>query len=130
MNDYLGKLFTSDFFFSEELIKQFGKLINDLHPLHMDSKYAANSGYDRNIAHGLLISSVCSSFLATDIFDINILVLSQNFQYHKPIYANETVSINAKVNSYDGRFKIASTLFTIKAQEKIKCTGNISVKIT
>jgi 3-hydroxybutyryl-CoA dehydratase len=130
MNDYLGKLFTSDFLFSEELIKQYGKLINDLHPLHMDSEHAANLGYDRNIAHGLLISSICSSFLATDIFDLNILVLSQNFQYRKPIYANETVSIYAKVNSYDSRFKIASTIFTIKAQGKVKCTGNISVRIT
>jgi 3-hydroxybutyryl-CoA dehydratase len=90
---------------TKSLISRFSLITGDWHPLHNDEEFAKKNGYKDIIAHGLLVSSLASKEVATKFLGKNMLILSQSFKYHKPVYKNEEIFMYFKIIKKDKRFK-------------------------
>ena len=109
-------------------ISRFSNLVGDKHKLHRDIKYSKKKKFKNIICQGLFIASLCSSFVKK-IFNNKAIIIKQNFNYRYPIYVNEKFRISAKSNNYDYRFNLYKINFKITYKKKIKCDGEIVVKL-
>ena len=101
----IGSNFESRFKISGELISNFANLTGDNHPIHVDENFIIKNNYPDLVAHGLLISSLASSIIATKLIGANMLLINQSFNYIKPIYKNQMVTIRVDLKKKDIRFK-------------------------
>ena len=111
----------------DEVLK-FSNLVGDKHKLHRDIKYTKTKKFKNIICQGLFIASICSSFVKL-IFNHKAIIVKQNFNYRNPIYIEEKFRISAKSEIYDSRFKLYKIYFKVSLNKKIKCDGEIMVKL-
>lgn len=86
-------------------IQTFVKLTGDSHPLHTSIDYAVEHGFDSVIAHGLLLSSLCSKVVGLHIPGENAIIVSQEFKYRRPAYIGQKLVISGEISAMDERFK-------------------------
>jgi acyl dehydratase len=87
-----------------EDIEVFSTITRDFHPLHSDSDYAIEQGFDNVIAHGALLSAYTSVIVGMHLPGKHAIVLSQTFDYMKPAYPGDVLTILGRVSEIDKRF--------------------------
>ena len=87
-------------------IKLFAKLSGDTNPIHLDQKYAANSKYKKNIAHGLMSSSFFSGIFGTQLPGEGSIYTYQSLKFKRPIYIGDEVEAKVVVIDIDTNKKI------------------------
>lgn len=77
---------------TEELIDQFANLTGDRFAIHMDNTAARALGFERRVAHGLLILSLIDGLKnQTDIKMQAVASLGWEWRFSKPILARDTI---------------------------------------
>lgn len=80
---------------TRDRIRTFATLTGDENPLHTDDEYAAETMFDGPIAHGMLSAGVVSSALADLPGDI--VYVSQDLEFRRPVYPGQAVTARAEV---------------------------------
>lgn len=80
---------------TEETIDDYGDLVGDENPIHLDEDYAADSIFGGRVAHGMLTGGVVSAALADLPGDI--VYVAQEFDFENPVRPGETVTVTATV---------------------------------
>jgi len=115
---------------SSDMIRAFAEMTGDHHPLHTDANYAKDNGFDNIIAHGLLISSLCSTIVGMHLPGEESLMLESNFKYLRPVYAENEIHIEAEVTNKDSRFStIELKLIVVDSNKKKLVKGKFLVKV-
>ena len=127
MTKYIKRIELEKKLILNEVLK-FSNLVGDKHKLHRDIKYIKTKKFKNIICQGLFIASICSSFVKL-IFNHKGIIVKQNFNYRNPIYIDEKFRISAKSDIYDSRFKLYKIYFKVSLNKKIKCDGEIMVKL-
>ena len=100
-------------FLSKDDIQQFANLTSDFNPLHTNLKYSKANGFENIIAHGLLLSSFSSKIIGMKLPGENAIIISQKFNYKKPVYPGTHLLIKAVLSKIDIRFSIIEILIKI-----------------
>lgn len=82
-----------------DAIEKFTALTGDDHPLHSNAEYARQRGFEKELCHGLLISSYVSRFIAYHFLGSKGLLVSFNARYLRPIYVGVELTLAGKVES-------------------------------
>lgn len=85
--------------FSAEDVANFAELSTDKNPIHLDKEYAEQTFFKRNIVHGILISSLISSALGTQLPGEGSIYMSQELKFLKPVYIGEECTAEVEVLS-------------------------------
>lgn len=64
----------------------FTSLTGDEAPVHRDPAFAQKMGYERAIAHGLLVSSMYSKLLGCDLPGPNTVIMKLSLDMLRPVY--------------------------------------------
>lgn len=105
MNDIqLNKTFSTSLNFSQDDINKFAEISGDKNPIHIDLEYATKSRFGKTIAHGMLVYSVISEYLAKEFSQSK--QLSQELAFLSPVYADEELFLMQQIT-------------TIKTEEQI-----------
>jgi len=80
---------------TKEDIIAFAKISGDTNPLHLDQTYAQSTRFKKPIAHGMLTASFISALIGTKF--PNLIYLSQNLKFTKPVFIADTITATAKV---------------------------------
>ena len=91
----VGETATHEVAITEETIEAFAALSGDENPIHLNDEYAAETMFDGRVAHGILSAAVVSAALARLSGDI--VYLSQEMSFEKPVYPGETVEASVSV---------------------------------
>lgn len=95
----------------EHTIKRIADVSGDTNPIHIDKEYAERSVFGRRIAHGLFCINAISMILGNYLPGKGTILLSQNFQYRKPVYIDDQIEVTvAIVNSLPGNKYTVRTL--------------------
>lgn len=103
---YFEDLTEGDVFVSDEKevssddILRFAALSGDFNPIHTDTERARASGYEHVVAHGLLGMALLSGLVHDlRVFnDTTIALLGvDNWRFHHPIFAGDTVRVRLTV---------------------------------
>lgn len=82
-------------------IKAFAGLSGDHNPVHVNSEYAAESRYGKRIAHGLMSAGFFSAIFGTRIPGPGCVYVSQNLNFLRPVYIDDTVTAEVEVTKVD-----------------------------
>jgi len=78
-------------------LDDFAKLSGDYNPLHMDTNYAANTRFEKQICHGMLLASFFSKLVGMHMPGKNALYFSQTLNFQAPCYIGDEVIIQGEV---------------------------------
>lgn len=110
-------------------IKTFAGLSGDHNPVHVDQHYAENSRFKKRIAHGLISASFFSQIFGTKLPGYGCVYVSQNLQFLRPVYINDTVIAVVEVSSINlnKRRVLFKTYCTVNGKKVID--GNAEIYI-
>ncbi|WP_201507885.1 MaoC family dehydratase [Psychrobacter proteolyticus] len=86
---------------TDEKIRAFATISEDWNPIHLDEKYAKNSKFGRRIAHGAMVASFFSALFAMELPGAGSIYVSQNTQFKKPVFLDDTVLVEIEVMDID-----------------------------
>ena len=92
-----GDEVVTDFWVTEEKILQFAELVGDFAPVHFDSEFARNKGFDDTIAHGLFTASFISGVLGNSLPGPESVINELTLKYHRPLYKGQTIQVRVSV---------------------------------
>jgi 3-hydroxybutyryl-CoA dehydratase len=100
---------------TDDLIRIFAEITNDLNPIHLDDESARKSGYDKRIAHGIIGASLISSVIGNKMPGVGSVYVSQTLIFRAPVFPGDY---------------IYATVTPLKFLGKQKCIFNNVVKTT
>jgi 3-hydroxybutyryl-CoA dehydratase len=111
---------------TEEEIKAFAALSGDRNPLHMDSNYARSSGFENQIAHGLLIGAKISGVIGMQLPGKRCLLLEQKLSYPNPLYPGDSATVKVEVQTIHTELAVIELKVTV---EKLSVAGAQGSKV-
>mgnify|MGYP006302806467 FL=1 len=122
----VGETAVNEVSITEEMIPAFAELSGDENPIHLDDEYAAETMFGGRVAHGILSAAVISGALARLSGDI--VYLSQELSFEKPVYPGETVEATVRVTEDLGDDRLAvETVAVVPERDERVLSGEATV---
>jgi 3-hydroxybutyryl-CoA dehydratase len=111
-----GDSFTSARRFTKEDTITFGDLTRDYNPVHYDTRWTDEKGYNGLICHGLLIGGMICEFGG----QVGWLATGMNFKFLGPVYFNDTIQCRVTITKIQEKGRAeAEAVFTNQEGKKI-----------
>ncbi len=114
---------------TDEDVKLFATLSGDVNPVHLDPIYAEQSRYKRRIAHGLLSASFFSAIFGTKLPGKGCIYVSQNLNFKRPVYIDDTVVAIVTVSAIDKQRKRVCFNTKCLVRNKVVIDGSAEIYI-
>ena len=92
-----GDKFVEHFIVSTEIYQGFMAIFKDRHPLHTDGRYAQMRGFRSEVMHGNILNGFLSYFIGECLPDRELMILSQEIRYQRPVYLGDLLILQAEV---------------------------------
>ena len=112
---------------TDEKIKAFATISEDFNPIHLDEDYAKNSKFGKRIAHGAMVTSFFSALFAMELPGSGSIYVSQNNQFKKPVFLDDTVLAEIEVIDIDIQRKRVYFKTTCFVKETEVLSGNAEI---
>lgn len=83
----------------------FMEISQDINPLHMNSKYAKQKGFEDKVVHGLLTASFYSTLVGVYLPGRYCILHGIDVKFLLPVYQNDTLIIYGKVSYINEAYK-------------------------
>lgn len=128
---YIGKKASKTKKITKEIINDFGEIIEDLNPLHMDEQMSKEGPFGKRIAHGVYGIGMFSSILAMQMPGEGTIYLEQSAKFLKPIYLEDTITAVVEIvdiiNKEKGILKLRT--YVVNQNSDIVVDGYAVVKV-
>lgn len=94
----------------------FAGISGDFNPIHVNDEFAKTTRFGKRIAHGMLTSAFISTVLGMELPGARALYLSQTLKFVRPVYAGDTITVEAIVKEIKTEKKIFVADTIIKNQ--------------
>lgn len=78
-------------------IVNFAGVSSDFSPIHVNEEYARTTQFKHRIAHGLLIASLISAVLGTQLPGPGTIYLNQTLRFLAPVFVGDTITATVTV---------------------------------
>ncbi len=83
--------------FVEADVAGFAEVSGDRNPAHMDEAYAQTTIFKTRIVHGMLVGSLFSAILGTELPGLGSIYTNQSLKFTKPVYLNDEITATVTV---------------------------------
>ena len=80
-------------------VAAFARLSGDDNPIHLDPDAARRAGFDREVVHGVLVTSLISRLLGTRLPGPGTILLGQQLRYLRPVHPGDLLHASVEVTS-------------------------------
>ena len=123
-----GAKFSRQFVVSQSVYDGFIQTFNDRNPYHVSDDAARAKGFAGKIMHGNILNGFLSYFIGECLPVKAVVIQSQEIKFHKPVYLNDTVTLNAEVADFHESVRTAEMSFHFLNQNNAKVArGKISI---
>ena len=114
---------------SEKDVNDFAKLSGDYNPLHTDEEYAKTTKFGKRVVHGMFLGALISQLLGMELIGKRCLYLSQDLQFKKPVFIDDTILISGEIKNKSESTQILDILIEVKKEKEILLIGEAKVQI-
>ena len=82
-------------------IKIFAGITGDFNPVHINREFAKDTIFKDRIAHGMLVASLFSTVLGTQLPGEGAIYAGQEMKFIKPVYLDDTITATVTVTEID-----------------------------
>lgn len=86
---------------SEHDVYAYAGITGDFNPVHVNAVYAAETMFNKRIAHGMLYAGFISAVLGTQLPGAGAIYVSQQLRFLKPVYIGDTITAEVEVAHRD-----------------------------
>ncbi|WP_214072348.1 MaoC/PaaZ C-terminal domain-containing protein [Mucilaginibacter sp. dw_454] len=123
-----GDSFDRKFLVTETVYNGFIATFKDTNPLHTDEAFAIAHGFEGRVMHGNILNGFLSYFIGECLPDKNVIILSQEIQFKKPVYLHDELLFNAQITNVSEAVKAVEFKFTFKNPAgKVVSKGQIQI---
>jgi len=112
---------------SREMIAVFGQLSGDLNPLHVNRDYALTSGYDDQVVHGMLTSSLYSRLVGMHLPGKFSLLQAIEITFREVVYPGDKLDIEGSIADMSVATHTVRLSARIRRGETLLSTARIRV---
>jgi 3-hydroxybutyryl-CoA dehydratase len=94
-----GDRVSIDHTFTAADVHAFALLSGDDNPIHEDAAAARRAGFDREVVHGVLVTSLISRLLGTRLPGPGTILLGQQLRYLRPVHAGDPLRASVEVST-------------------------------
>lgn len=125
----IGDKFIQHFVVSVGIHQGFIAIFGDRHPLHTDAGYAVARGFRSEVMHGNILNGFLSFFIGECLPDREVMILSQEIKYQRPVYLGDRLVLEARVVDVHHSVDVVEFVckFRNEADAKIVASAKISV---
>ena len=84
---------------SPDVYHAFQSCSGDFNPLHTDVAFAQSKGFSGCVMYGNILNGFVSHFVGMLLPTSEVMIQSQDISYHKPVFLNDKVSLEATVDT-------------------------------
>jgi acyl dehydratase len=78
-------------------VAAFVGLSGDDNPIHLQAAAAQAAGFEREVVHGVLVLSLISRILGTDLPGPGTILLGQEIRYMHPVYVGDLITAHVEI---------------------------------
>lgn len=87
----IGQSFSKTIVASEQTVQDIARISGDMNPIHLSDEYAKQSVFGRRIVHALFCHNIISMIIGNHLPGNGTILVSQTFNYRKPVYIGDTI---------------------------------------
>ncbi len=120
-----------DYVITPVVYESFLRAFDDRSPLHVDSVYARQSGFDGPVMHGGILNGFVSHFVGMVWPGRNSLLLSVELRYSRPTYLGDHLRLHARLaQKLDAQQVVVLHLNIFnQTRNELAATGRAQVKV-
>lgn len=92
----------------------FQRCSNDFNPLHTDEMYASEKGFTGQVMYGNILNAFVSHFVGMLLPSREVMIQSQDISYHKPVYLNDEILLEAGIETVSEAVNIIEYKFKFR----------------
>jgi acyl dehydratase len=85
--------------FTTDDVAAFARLSDDVNPIHLDADAARAAGFDREVVHGVLVTSLISRLLGTQLPGPGTILLGQELRDRRRVHPGDPVRATVEVTN-------------------------------
>ena len=93
----------------------FAGIVGDFNSVHVNAVEAKNSIFGKQVAHGMLVGSLFSTVLGTELPGNGTVYLEQDLKFLKPVYFGDTITatviVKEIINPEKGIYKLETKAY-------------------
>lgn len=101
----------------DEDLEKFKEISGDYNPMHIDSEYAQEHGFNSKIVYGMLTASMYSRLVGMYLPGKYCILKAIETSFDRPVYVYDEINVEGRVVEKDERFGNAKIKAKIKNQE-------------
>ena len=123
--------YTTSFLWSPEAIDldNFAKISGDKNPLHMDSAYAQDFGFEGRVVHGFLIAAQVSGLIGMLLPGRRCLLMDEKLGFSHPVYIGDKVLISGSVKTIHMELELIELKIIATIGEVTVMRGQVTCKL-
>lgn len=114
---------------TETDIYSFAGICGDFNPVHVNKIEAGKSIFGKQVAHGMLVSSLISTVLGMYLPGPGTIYLGQKLSFLKPVFVGDTVCANAKIIEITEKNKARLETIIVNQDGEVVVSGEAYVKL-
>lgn len=91
---------------TEDVYKAFQIASGDYNGLHTNVDFAKQKGFDECVMYGNILNCFVSHFVGMVMPTPDVMIQTQDIQYHKPVFLNDDILIKAEIEDESEAVKI------------------------
>lgn len=113
MDYMIGETATVSKTISETDVYLFAGISGDFNPVHVNRIEAEKSIFGKQIAHGILVTSLLSNVIGMKLPGPGTIYMEQDVKFKKPVYIGDTVTAKVKIEKILNKTKNVLQLSTL-----------------
>lgn len=113
---YIGMRESFQVTVSAGMLEKFRQVTGDVNPLHTDTEFAKQKGYEKTVAYGMLTASFLSTLAGVYLPGERSLIHSVESKFVKPVFEGDTLTVTGEVTEINELFSTFTMKTTIVNQ--------------
>jgi len=119
MSIQIGDSATRSQTITDASVRTYADLVGDHNPVHLDDAYAAQTVFQKRIAHGMLVAGLISAAIAHDLPGAGSIYMGQSLKFKKPVYIGDTLTVTLTVSNYHPTRHIVTLVTQVRNQDGV-----------
>lgn len=114
---------------SAEVYVAFQTVSGDYNPLHTDLEFATRKGFESKVMYGNILNAFISHFVGMLLPSQDVMILSQDINYHKPVYLNDAITLKASIDDISEAVGYISYKLVFYREKERVAKGHVQISV-
>lgn len=120
---------TNTYQVTPEVYAAFQTVSGDFNPLHTNRDFATRKGFEGKVMYGNILNAFISHFVGMLLPSQDVMILSQDINFHKPVYLNDEITLKASIDDVSEAVGFISYKLLFFREKERVAKGHVQISV-